>query len=283
MRRRLVWIQGGASADYPLKILLEGNDGYYVGGWTPTPVFVAPFSNATYSEISLLGITATGPGPNDWLVGGYAVASNVGRLVFYNHTGLILDYPVPAFTFTYVASGHFATVANFAADIFHWATPDGNAGTESSADFVHGFVLPNVFAGRRLSDFNNTMRQNLVPSLDLSYALFVGWNGILPDYPSGNPWLASASGTFTRLDTDLNSAIRRCDLIGLTLYEKADNFIYEQPWPSAGEHSLTITPHTITTGGTVATGTTFPIKYLVPAPNAYFSVDASLWVSPPTP
>jgi hypothetical protein len=122
--------------------------------------------------------------------------------------------------------------------------------------------------------------EGLVPNLDLSYAVFRG-DAPAFGFSSGNPWLASAAGTFTRLSTDLNAAIPRSDLIGLTLYERDQDFIDDQPWATAGEHMLTITPHTLTTGGTVTTGSTFPVAYQAPNPAAYFSWDASLWVAPP--
>jgi hypothetical protein len=286
MRRRLVWIQKTVP-DYPVKMLFERYDGvadgYYVGGWNQEPVFVAVDPGVFGNRLLLYGITATGPGVNDWLVGGWKRVGNVFSFVFYDHTGLISETLADT-TGAYALTGHFATGFNPSIDTFYWATSAGASGTGSSPDFITGFVLPNVFAGRRLDETFETLRSQVVPNPNLTYAVFVGNNSVDPGtFPNGNPWLASAGGTFTRLNTNLNAAVRRSDLIGLTLYERDVDFLGTNPWPNAGEHSLTITPHIITTGGIVTTGTPFPVKYQAPDPDAWFTWDASLWVDPPTP
>lgn len=76
MPRRFVYFQGPAVLpQYPLKLLFERYDGvadgYYVGGWSQEPVFVAANPGTFDNRLLLYGITATGPGPNDWLVGGF--------------------------------------------------------------------------------------------------------------------------------------------------------------------------------------------------------------------
>lgn len=287
MARRFVYFQGATPPDYPLKMLFEKYEGdglgYYVGGWNQTPVFVAADPGTFDNRLLLYGITATGPGQNDWLVGGWKRVGNIFSFVFYDHTGLISETLADT-TGAFAMAGHFAAGNNPNIDTFYWATSAGASGTGSSPDFVHGFVLPSVFAGRRLEETFQTLRSQVVPNPDLTYAVFVGNNSVdLGSFPNGNPWLANAAGSFTRLATDLNAAIPRSDLIGLNLYERDVDFIGTAPWPNAGEHSLTITPHTITTGGTVTTGTAFPVKYQAPDPAQYFTWDASLWVEPPAP
>jgi hypothetical protein len=290
MARRFVYFQGSpALPEFPLKLLLEkysGDDqGYYVGGWNQEPVFVAPLSSPTYNRIRLYGITATGPGPNDWVVGGWAWDNAfLDRLVFYGATGFLFESVINDSAFFSMA-GHFAAAADVGIDRFYWATSQGTSGTRSSPDFIQGFVLPNVFAELRLDVTQDTLRQQVVPNPDLSYAIFVGNNSVNTTlYPNGNPWLATAAGTFTRLNTDLNAVIPRSDLIGLTLYDKGvDAYAENIWWPAAGQQSLTVTPWQLTTGGTATEGTPFPVAYVAPDPAQYFAWDASLWVEPPTP
>lgn len=287
MARRFVYFQGAAvPPEYPLKMLFEGPDGFYVGGWNQEPVLIAPLSNPTYPVIRLRGITATGKGQGDWLAAGWARdAAFLWRIVFYGPAGLIAEYTFADWS-GILTAGHFASIDLQSADLFRWATATAN-GTGTSPDFIQGFVLPSVFAGTRLNPLGSvtqTMRQSIVPNPALSYAVFLGDESANPaTYPNGNPWLASAGGSFTRLSTDLNAAIPRSDLIGLTLYERDQDFLGAAPWANAGEHTLTITPHAITTGGTVATGSTFPVKYQAPDPAQYFTWDASLWVQPSAP
>lgn len=290
MRRRLVWIQGAAA--YPLKILLERfdgiADGFYVGGWTPTPVFVAPFSNDTYSQILLYGITATGPGPNDWVVGGWGVSGTGRTYLFYDSTGLIAEVPITppwtgGFVFT-AAGGNFSvSVSGKSGEPFLYytfATPTFSDNALTSDQGI-GFVGNQTLSEGRLDMVVGTLRKQIVINLDYTYSVFVGnnpWDGTT--YPSGNPWLVNNStSAFVRLDTNLNTAIPQSDLHGLTLYQRSQNFNGTQPWATIGEQTLTITPYAITIGGIVTTGTPYTVVYQAPDPDAYFSWDASLWVS----
>lgn len=284
-RRRLVWIQKTVP-DYPVKMLFERYDGvadgYYVGGWSQEPVFVAANPGTFNNSLFLYGITATGPGPNDWLVGGDRRVGNIYSAVFFDHTGLIFEAG-PNFR-SVKPNGLFASgKASITADIdeIAWATSSGATGQRQIPFGSNGFgyVLPSVESGQRLDNFfEGPLRQFAVTNLTLSHAVFAGDRSInTGTFPNGNPWLASSGGSFTRLDTNLNAAIPRSDLIGLTLYERDQDFIGEAPWPNAGEHTLNITPHIITTGGTVTTGTPFPVVYQAPDPDAWFTWDASLW------
>jgi hypothetical protein len=281
MRRPLIWLQQGSappSSNYPLKILLEGPDGFYIGGYGE-PVQITPTSADGYSTIYLQGITATGPGPNDWIAGGWARgAGSVDRAVFYGPNGLIREFVYN--TGMALATGHFASIANHASDNFWWATAAGGDGTQSSPDFVQGFILPNVWAGVMLDTYGGSyegFRQVAAISPDLSYAVFAGYAAAVG--PTTNPWLVSSAGVFTNLNVDLNSVIEgTCDLIGLTLYQKADSFNGTAPWVE-GTNTMAVTPHTITTAGAVTTGTPFNIEYIAPDPNVYYAWDASLWIS----
>lgn len=287
MRRRLVWIQG--KTESPLKILLErfdgGTLGYYVGGWGE-PVFVTGFSDETYTTIELLGITATGPGTNDWLVGGIAFNDDVSAIVFYNSTGRIFE-SVQANLFAYGVGGHFATARTETIDTttpfsyrHAWSTATGSEGEDVFlGGFNYGYVLPDVYVGNRLAPGIGRLRNRVLPNLDLSYSVFVG-NAPASGGTSGNPWLVNASGSFIRLDTDLNSIIPNSDLIGLTLYHYGVDFNGLSPW-TAGDNTLSVTPWTITTGGVCAEGTAFPVAFVGPdnAGDNFFAWDASLWVT----
>lgn len=295
MRRRFVWIQGAVPADYPLKILLErfddAADGFYVGGWAVDPVFVAPFSDSTYSQILLYGITATGPGPNDWVVGGWGFNGTSLTFLFYDSTGLIAEVPItPPWTGGFVliaAGGHFSvSLAGKRGEpnyYYKFATPTSSGDALTSNQGI-GFVGPNTLSQGRLDMVITTLRKQIAINLDCTYSVFVGNKPWSFDYPSGTPWLANNStSAFVRLDTNLNTAIPQSDLHGLTLYQRSQDFIDAQPWDTIGEQTLTITPHAITTGGTVTTGTPYTVAYQAPDPDAYFSWDASLWVAPPSP
>jgi hypothetical protein len=301
--RRRRFIPQAEGSSYPLKMLFYkysgDNQGWYVGGWNQEPVFVAvdpsqPNPGLLWdNRLVLSGITATGPGPNDWLVGGWKGVGNIHSVVFFDHTGLIFEAG-PNFR-AVKPNGLFASGWSLLPndiDEIEWATSSGATGQRQIPFGSHefGYVLPSVEPGQRLDNFfENPLRDYAVTNLTLSHAVFVGdRSGNTGTFPNGNPWLASSSGAFTRLNTNLNAAVRRSDLIGLTLYERnvdfiiagsyfLSNYTFSAPWPNAGEHTLTITPHTITTGGIVTTGTPFPVKYQAPDPAAWITRDASLW------
>lgn len=301
MRRRLVWIQGAIPVAPALKILLERNDGinegYYVGGWSETPVFVAPFGNDAYPQIRLSGITATGPGVDDWIASGWGFDGSSLFYLFYNASGLLtatkLITPFPATTSTLFASlGHM--VISRSDDLipnpfifYGFATPStpfpayfGSAyGAKQGVGFV-GFET--VSEGRLNSGVFVTARQRITVNLDYTYSVFVGDEPHdAVTYPPGNPWLASGTTTlFVRLSQDLNTAIRRSNLINLTLYERTQEFNNSTPWLSAGPNTADITPHAIALDGTVTTGTPFTVNYQAPSPSSYLSLSASLWAEP---
>jgi hypothetical protein len=290
MERRFVLIQGAAGLALKLLLFKFGGDntGYYVGGWAEEPVFMPVFSDGIYEQIQLYGITATGPGVNDWLVGGWGFTGTELRFLFYNHTGLIAATPmVPPWTggSTFFATGgHFSTAFNvklFEPFLYYkFATPTF-FDDALIADQGIGFVGPQTLSEGRLDMVTNTLRRTTVVNLDYTYSVFRGnnpWDGTT--YPSGNPWLVdNSSSTFARLNTNLNDAIIRSDLIGLTLYDKGVSFYGTIPWAAAGENTLTVTPWQLTPGGNAAEGTPFPAIYQAPDPNQYFAWDASLWVA----
>jgi hypothetical protein len=269
-----------------LKILMEGPDGWYIGGDRPVPTLIAPFSDETYEAIELAGITSTGPGLNDWIVAGDGATILIGGLfaeadaVFYDSTGLIfserwLDLGEGGLE-TY--AGHFGTFVDnptVTSTRWRWKSPVSSGGTTTGAGIIGelGYVLAGVLTGDRLQDVGDfVLRQvaNLDP--DYSHAVFVGDRQAAG--PPGNPWLATAAGAFTRLNTDLNTAIPKGDLVDLVLYEKSISF-YFGAFTSAGLKTLTITPHAITEGGIVTTGSPFPVQYYEYDPALFSPIDAS--------
>jgi hypothetical protein len=299
MSRRFVYFQG-EQVPAPFKILLEGPDGFYVGGWNVSPVLVVGFSNSSYTSIRLRGITSTGPGENDWVVGGIATGRsgfNRSDIVFYTYSGLyraitISDPGIPNFTKaacggTFSGAGPFGQVARY-----YWATFVGSSGEATNSFNAEnggfGFVLPNFLGDRRLAARNEVyeIRRDVLVAAPLGYSLSRGDRSADTDeYPNGNPWLIKATGVpYTRIDTDLNAEIPRSDMYGpgLTLYARSPGIgaSFTTPWTMAGTHSLTVTPWEISTSGACVEQPQFSVSYVAPNPTLYTAWDSSLYVLP---
>jgi hypothetical protein len=164
-------------------------------------------------------VIATGPNPNDWI----AVHNDIDTEVvsFYNSSGVVATQSFSSFrnaTFGVRQSGNFWSIdqrVNFSSYRGGWIA-QGSTGTGSSfpsqGDYDIGagmFVLPNVSTGPRINTFtlliNDSLRQWATHSHDYSHAVF---RGDLPasgsGFSSGNPWIVTADGTFSRSPVDFN-------------------------------------------------------------------------------
>ncbi len=288
MARRFVYFQGAAVLPviYPVKILLDrglsfGRLRYWVGGWGGEAADFTQIDTGAGFPTQLYGITATGPGPNDWIVSGRVQdGSGGGTQRFYDHTGLIGSYVAASGGIDVWAaySGHFiAGYRNQVNGNFFWATPS-ESGIEGFTDgnLAHGFVLPGVREAGRLQSLGVavTMRTGILPNLDLTYSVISGQFPLSPN-PIGNPWIVSSGGTFTRLLTNLNSAIRQSDLIGTTLYARNVFLTGSGPWANP----LTVTPHSINpTTGVVTSQSPKEVPYLLPSGRGGSIIDSSIWL-----
>lgn len=284
-RRRRLWIQG-AVPDYPVKILFDRGDSfgrlrYWVGGWGSEPTDFTQIDTGA-AWVQLYGITATGPGPNDWIVGGRVNDMATTTVHFYDYQGLVREYVSSTlFAGGVVATGHLAcgTFGNVTLGVkYYWATLAANAIVSATTPpFYDRFVLPSVLSGNRLEApgwVAATMRNVVVPNPDLTYSVFSGQYPFSPN-PIGNPWIASSGGTFTRLSTNLNSVIGRSDLIGTTLYARNVFLTGRGPWANP----LIVTPHSINpTTGVVTSQSPKEVSYLLPSGRGGSSIiDSSIW------
>ena len=291
MRRRFVWIQGKA-AGASLKILLQGPDGFCVGGGASLHSITLPGS---HTSVYLHGITSTGLNDTDWVVAGIGLnGSAQTEILFFNSTGLIGNYVALS---QRSVTGHYATTrasAGIFGQNYQSFRSSGTSGTANSASTTphfgivgHDVAFNSTHVGLRLNaTYPINLREFVLPGLNSLYAVFIGNAPASGAFPSGNPWIyrqenigGSIFLSFERLSLDLNSAIPNSDLIGSTIYTKDVSFINNTPWVSAGANTVSVTPHAIAFNGTVTTGDAFTVNYTAPDPLNYQSIDASLWVA----
>lgn len=262
-RRGFIFVPG--MMERKLKILMYGPGGHYIGGDRPEPQFIAGFSDASFNSIDLLSITATGPGPDDWIVSGEAENGSNRYGVFYGPNGFISSTAyLPVGSTLQHFGGHFVTlrlidIGTTGQVVYQWitATATGNV-VGATADFDFGYVLPNVLTGGATRPFAQTiLRQVAVLDPTLSHAISLGEDAT----GTTNPNLFFSGGGSVKLSQDLNAAIPRSDLVWPNLYVKDRSFYFADAFTADGIASLGITPYTIGSGGSVTPGTAFTIGY----------------------
>lgn len=264
MRRRLVWVQGGAE-EPAMFFLYQGPDGYYVAKNTGPLQFVAPLTG-----IANLGFTAIGS--NDWRflarggndVDGYTI-------LFYGPLGLLTTIPVPLPLLpeqsTATGSGVFAEsyfngtyLGETIAQRCWYTQVSSGCGPRIDPDGENDFVLPGVrfptdqVGGGSYSnnDLTYAIRQGQLLSADGTLTATTGGPPTWPRYPNNN---------FT------------ATMIGLTL------FFYI--WPGSSNTFITLTPHRYNPiTGAATTGDSFAVQRVLP-PAGYTLRHTSYWSANP--
>lgn len=250
MPRRFIYFQGRPLQAF--KVLYQGSDsGYYITGDRQVPTLVSPLSPPGFSFVFALGICSTGPGLNDWVVGGYGQIGSSDLFLFWDHTGIIRSLAIPDGLGTRVFSaGNFSKAHNDetgeASD--YWASPDDNgSGTGGAA--VFGFILPEVIAtvqGRQ--SLQSGMRtNNITQDPALTHALAI-------DGDATRLWFADGSSVLSDFDPAL---IPKTSLDWPYAYVTGVNFAFTDNMPGvAGTNTTTLDTYLLDElGGAVLQGT----------------------------